>query len=67
MTSTEQGWSFPDTIEGFGYTFNTGKRSIDFWRIKDLHRWNYDIGVEFPTSVSKLWPFSVGMGWLDLA
>jgi hypothetical protein len=31
MTSTEEGWSFPDTLEGFGYAFNTGNRSIDFF------------------------------------
>jgi hypothetical protein len=60
MTSAEGGWSFPDTIEGFGYTFNTGNRSIDFWKIKYLHRWNCDIEVEFPTSVSEMWLFYVG-------
>jgi hypothetical protein len=32
MTSTGEGWSFPDTIEGFGYAFNTGNRSTDFWK-----------------------------------
>jgi len=43
MTSTEEDWSFPDTLEGFGYTFNAGSRSIDFLKIKDLHRWICEI------------------------
>jgi hypothetical protein len=30
MISAEAEWSFPDTLEGFGYAFNKGKRSIDF-------------------------------------
>jgi hypothetical protein len=29
MISSEEEWSFPDTLEGFGYAFNNGKRSID--------------------------------------
>jgi hypothetical protein len=67
MTSTEEEWSFPDTIEGFGYKFNKGNRGIDFLKIKDLRRWICDIEVEFPTSISELWPFYVGTVWLDLA
>jgi hypothetical protein len=30
MISAEEDWTFPDTLEGFGYAFNKGKRSIDF-------------------------------------
>jgi len=45
MTSTEEGWNFPGTLEGFGYTFNTGNRSIGFWKIKDLHRWICELEV----------------------
>jgi hypothetical protein len=67
MTSAEEGWSFPDTLEGFGYTFNTGNRNINFLKIKAMHRWICEIEDEFPTPVSELWPFYVGTVWLDLA
>jgi hypothetical protein len=30
MISAEGEWSFPDTLEGFGYAFNKGKQSSDF-------------------------------------
>jgi hypothetical protein len=32
-----------------------------------LHRWICEIKAEFPTPVSELWLFYVGMVWLDLA
>jgi hypothetical protein len=34
MTSTEEAWSFPNTLEGFGYTFNTGNRTLIFEKLK---------------------------------
>jgi hypothetical protein len=36
MTSTEEECNFPDTLQGFGYAFNTGKGKIDFWKIKQI-------------------------------
>lgn len=44
MTS-EEGWNFPSTLEGFGYAFNKGKRKIDFWKNKEIRSyicWNMD-------------------------
>lgn len=36
MISAEGEWSFPDTLEGFGYAFNKGKRSSKLWKFWDI-------------------------------
>jgi hypothetical protein len=41
--------------------------ALIFGKVKDLRTCSCDIELEFPTSLLKLWPFYVGMGWLDLA
>jgi hypothetical protein len=34
MTSAEVEWSFPDTLEGFGYAFNKGNRGVYYPKLK---------------------------------